>query len=116
MVLTQAKRLKLNQLKAQIDQLKSTVETSNSSSAQVSQQILAAIHELKATDYREAYQRFVDLKDRARELTLRKELLSRLEQDAPAWATDIFQRKGQHGLGTLPGNPAEGLVMATICG
>lgn len=107
MVLIQAKRLKLSQLKDQIDQLKSTVEKTNSSSAQVSLQMLAAIHELKATLYREAYKRLVDLKDRARYLALRKELLSRLEQDAPAWATDIFQRKGQHGQGTLPGNPAE---------
>lgn len=107
LVTTQTKRLNLIQLEVQINQLKSIIEKSSSSSALVSLQLLTAIQDLEATPYREAYQRLVDLKDRVRDLELRKELLSRLEHDAPAWVTQISQRKGHHGQGTLPGNPAE---------
>jgi len=107
LVTIQAKRLNLIQLEAQIDRLKSIIEKSKSSAAQVSLQLLTAIQDLQATHYLEAYQRLVELKDRARDLELRKELLSRLEKDAPAWATEISQRKGQHGQGIVPGNPAE---------
>ncbi len=107
LVTFQAKRLALIQLETQIHQLKSIIERSQGSSAHVSQELLTAIQALQAPRYREAYQRLVDLKDRALDLGLRKELLSRLEKAAPVWATEIFQRKGQHGQGSLPGNPAE---------
>lgn len=107
LVTIQAKRLKLSQLEVQINRLISIIEQSKTSSAQVSHELLTAIRDLQATNYRDAFQRLLDLKDRARDLELRKGLLARLEKDAPAWATEIFQRKGQHGQGTIPGNPAE---------
>ncbi|OLN27948.1 putative DNA helicase [Desulfosporosinus metallidurans] len=103
----QAKRLALIQLETQIDQLKSIIERAQGSSAHVSHKLLTAIQDLHAPRYREAYQRLVDLKDRALDLKLRKELLARLEKAAPVWATEILQRKGHHGQGSLPGNPAE---------
>ncbi|MDR3602923.1 MAG: hypothetical protein P4L49_21010 [Desulfosporosinus sp.] len=86
----QTKRLALIQLETQIDQLKSMLERSKGSSAHVAHELLTAIQTLQAPLYREAYQRLVDLKDRALDLELRKELLARLEKAVPIWATGCF--------------------------
>ena len=65
---------------------------------------------LRARDvelYRRSYARLAELDARKQTLAARLELLSRLEQAAPAWATAIRSRNGRHGATELPGDVAE---------
>ncbi|WP_088189282.1 AAA domain-containing protein [Desulfosporosinus sp. FKA] len=100
-------RLKLKGMEEKIRALKLQLEQGGSSTAQVTSQLLMALQGKKPEDYRQGYQRLVDLKNLKPTLQLRQDLLKRLEQDAPAWAAAISGRQGIHGEGQLPGNPSE---------
>lgn len=56
--------------------------------------------------YTSSYERLVDLHARTRDAQSRRELLTRMEQIAPAWAAAIRQRDGIHGAGAPPGDVA----------
>jgi very-short-patch-repair endonuclease len=66
----------------------------------------AAINELDANAYKQAFDRLVELEHTREELNLRHALLARLEPAAPAWAAAIRDRNGVHGNRELPGDPS----------
>jgi len=59
-----------------------------------------------SNDYRDAYERLLELKSRQADLDLRRALLTKLESAAPSWAAAIRNRTGTHGRGEPPRDPA----------
>jgi very-short-patch-repair endonuclease len=57
-------------------------------------------------DYRDAYDRLLELKSRQADLDLRRALLTKLESAAPTWAGAIRNRTAVHGRGEPPRDPA----------
>lgn len=75
--------------------------------APVVQRLRDAIRAKDPDAYGSAFERLVDLHGRRRALARRRQLLTRLEQVAPAWAEQVRRREGIHGRGDLPGDPSE---------
>ncbi|MFH0810228.1 MAG: AAA domain-containing protein, partial [Pseudomonadota bacterium] len=72
--------------------------------AETVQALRKAAEQADPAAYRQAFSRFVELHSRLSELSRRRQLLARLEASAPAWASLIRERVGQHGLGQPPGD------------
>ncbi|UWG97969.1 AAA domain-containing protein [Dehalobacter sp. DCM] len=104
---TQIRRLQLKQIETQLHELRIRLEKESSTSSHISQRLLEAIQTLEPLLYRQSFQRLVDIENRASDLKVRRELLAKLEKDAPAWASAITQRFEGHGAGLLPGDPGE---------
>lgn len=75
-------------------------------SSEIVNQLKDAIKDLDSKSYREGFQRLVDLYNLRSIYERRRELLSRLEKVAPAWAAAIRDRQGKHGRRDVPGNTA----------
>ena len=75
--------------------------------AEVVRKAWAAVEQLDASAYREAFEHLADLHTRRDVLARRLALLTNLETNAPAWAAAIRQRAGMHGDAALPGDPTE---------
>jgi very-short-patch-repair endonuclease/cellulose biosynthesis protein BcsQ len=94
---------------AQLLETRRCLELCGGSAAQsaVVRQIWAAVEQLDAPGYREAFERLADLHARREVLARRLALLTNLETNAPAWAAAIRERAGIHGGAELPGDPVE---------
>src|SRR5439155_312410 len=75
-------------------------------SSKATSKLLAAVSDEDSGEYRDAYERLLELKSRQADLDLRRALLSKLESAAPAWAAAIRNRTGVHGRGEPPRDPA----------
>jgi very-short-patch-repair endonuclease len=102
------KKLKLLQLEEGLRDLKARLklEARLAKSSKTTAKLFAAVNDEDSGDYRDAYERLLELKSRQADLDLRRALLRKLESAAPAWAGAIRNRTGVHGRGEPPGDPA----------
>src|SRR6266576_1597110 len=102
------KKLKLLQLEEEIRDLKNRLKLAArlAKSTKVISKLLAAVKDEDSNDYRDAYERLLELKSRQADLDLRRALLTKLESAAPSWAAAIRNRTGTHGRGAPPRDPA----------
>src|SRR5262249_23747311 len=99
-------KIKWLRINRELHELKSRLELArrNFMSSSVTAQLADAANRLDTSCYGEAYARLTGLRDRQADLDLRRALLDRLEQSAPAWATSLRNRDGVHGGGQVPGD------------
>src|SRR2546425_3983090 len=102
------KKLKLLQLEEEIRDLRNRLKLAArlAKSSKVISKLLAAVKDEDSNDYRDAYERLLELKSRQADLDLRRALLAKLESAAPSWAAAIRNRTGAHGRGEPPRDPA----------
>jgi len=102
------KKLKLLQLEEENRDLKNRLKLAGrvAKSSKVISKLLAAVKDEDSNDYRDAYERLLELKSRQADLDLRRALLAKLESAAPSWAAVIRNRTGAHGRGEPPRDPA----------
>jgi very-short-patch-repair endonuclease len=102
------KKLKLLQLEEENRDLKNRLKLAArvARSSKVISKLLAAVKDEDSNDYRDAYERLLELKSRQADLDLRRALLAKLESAAPSWAAVIRNRTGAHGRGEPPRDPA----------
>ena len=101
------KKLRLLQLEAEIRDLKARLKLAArvAKSSKATAKLLAAVSDEDSGEYRDAYERLLELKSRQADLDLRRALLSKLESAAPAWAGAIRNRTSVHGRGEPPRDP-----------
>ncbi len=101
------KKLKLVQLEEEIRDLKARLKLAArvAKSSKATAKLLAAVSDEDSGEYRDAYERLLELKSRQADLDLRRALLSKLESAAPAWASAIRNRTSVHGRGEPPRDP-----------
>src|SRR2546428_12225425 len=75
-------------------------------SSKVISKLLSAVKDEDSNEYRDAYERLLELKSRQADLDLRRLLLTKLERAAPSWAAAIRNRTGAPGRGEPPRDPA----------
>src|SRR5713101_1703376 len=102
------KKLKLLQLEEEIRDLKNRLKLAArmAKSSKVISKLLSAVKDEDSNDYRDAYERLLELKSRQADLDLRRALLAKLESAAPSWAAAIRNRTSAHGRGEPPRDPA----------
>jgi very-short-patch-repair endonuclease len=102
------KKLKLLQLEEEFRDLKSRLKLAArvAKASKVIGQLLKAVNNESCSEYREAYERLLELKSKQADLDLRRTLLAKLETAAPAWAGAIRNRTGVHGRGEPPRDAA----------
>jgi len=100
----QFRKLRLLQINEEVRELTTKLKLSarQGRSSKVIAKLLAAVGNEDSSDYREAYDRLLELKSRKADLDLRHSLLAKLETAAPAWAGAIRNRVGVHGRGDAP--------------
>ena len=74
--------------------------------AAVSQELRKALREASPTDYEEAHEEVLRLKNLEPDLESRRSLLARLQVSAPAWASALENRHPLHARPEPPGDPA----------
>jgi very-short-patch-repair endonuclease len=102
------KKLKLLQLEEEAREFKNRLKLAArlAKSSKVISKLLAAVKDEDSNDYRDAYERLLELKSRQADLDLRRALLAKLESAAPSWAAAIRNRTSVHGRGEPPRDPA----------
>src|SRR5580704_5117529 len=102
------KKLKLLQLEEELRDLKGRLklEARLAKSSKTTAKLLAAANDEDSSNYRDAYERLLELKSHQADLDVRRALLAKLENAAPAWAGAIRNRTGMHGRGEPPCDPA----------
>jgi very-short-patch-repair endonuclease len=102
------KKLKLLQLEEELRELKARLKLAArvAKASKATAKLLAAVSDEDSSEYRDAYERLLELKSRQADLDLRRALLVKLESAAPAWAGAIRNRTGVHGRGEPPRDPA----------
>src|SRR6266404_4542222 len=102
------KKLRLLQLEAEHRDLKGRLKLAArlAKSSKATSKLLAAVSDEDSGDYRDAYDRLLELKSRQADLDLRRALLTKLESAAPTWAGAIRNRTAVHGRGEPPRDPA----------
>ncbi len=106
------KKLKLLQLEEDFRELKSKLKLAArvAKASKVISQLLSAVNDESCYEYREAYDRLLELKSKQADLDLRRALLAKLETAAPAWAGAIRNRTGVHGRGEPPRDAASAWI------
>ncbi|HET8923947.1 MAG TPA: AAA domain-containing protein [Candidatus Acidoferrum sp.] len=101
-------KLKLLQLEEEIRDLKSHLKLASraAKASKVIAHLLKSVQDEDCREYRDAYERLLELKSRQADLDLRRALLTKLESAAPAWASAIRNRAGVHGRGEPPRDPS----------
>jgi very-short-patch-repair endonuclease len=84
---------------------RSLVQETNESEAAVTQLLRQALRDASPSAYQQAYDELARLKNLEPDLVVRRNLLSRLNQVAPAWATAIKNRHPFHLKPEPPGDP-----------
>jgi very-short-patch-repair endonuclease len=102
------KKLRLLQLEAEHRDLKGRLKLAArlAKSSKATSKLLAAVSDEDSGDYRDAYDRLLELKSRQADLDLRRALLTKLESAAPTWAGAIRNRSAVHGRSEPPRDPA----------
>ena len=102
------KKQKLLQIEEELRDLKAQLKLAGraAKSSKATAKLLSAVIDEDSSEYRDAYERLLELKSQQADLDLRKALLAKLESAAPAWAGAIRNRTGAHGRGEPPRDPA----------
>ncbi|MBI4488949.1 MAG: hypothetical protein HY694_07670 [Deltaproteobacteria bacterium] len=105
-LLARANSIRWCQLETEFEGLsrKLALTSGDQGSSEIVNQLKDAIKGLDPKSYREGFQRLVDLYNLRATYERRRELLSRLEKVAPAWAAAIRDRQGQRGARDVPGD------------
>jgi len=102
-------RLRKETLDARLAALTRTLETvrgaGEAGCSRTVADLLEAVREEDEARYQEAFTRLVTTWNKQGDLTLRRELLRKLEAAAPGWASAIRARQGVHGQDRPPGDP-----------
>src|SRR6267142_857486 len=102
------KKQKLLQIEEELRDLKARLKLAGraAKSSKATAKLLSSVIDEDSSEYREAYERLLELKSQQADLDLRRALLAKLESAAPAWAGAIRNRTGAHGRGEPPRDPA----------
>jgi very-short-patch-repair endonuclease len=102
------KKQKLLQIEEELRDLKARLKLAAraAKASKATAKLLSSVIDEDSSQYREAYERLLELKSQQADLDLRKALLAKLESAAPAWAGAIRNRTGAHGRGEPPRDPA----------
>jgi very-short-patch-repair endonuclease len=106
------KKLRLLQLNDELQELEKRLRLAArlAKSSKATAQLLKSVQDRDSAEYRDAYDRLLELKSRQADLDLRRSLLARLETAAPMWAAAIRNRNGVHGRGEPPSDPTAAWV------
>src|SRR3989441_10343341 len=97
---------RFNEVDAQLQQLRSALTVpKDATPAPVLAKLARAAERLTPSDYRDAYQRLVQLDGQRKTATTRRDLLAALQSFAPDWAQAIHERRAPHDGPTPPGDP-----------
>jgi very-short-patch-repair endonuclease len=94
------------QLEGVLSKWRNLIPQAGESDALVTGRLRRALEDGIGTDYENSYEELVRLENLEPDLTLRRELLQRLAQIAPAWASAIENRHPLHSAPEIPGDPA----------
>ena len=83
-----------------------TIPESDQPEAAATQQLRRSLREASPTDYQQAYEELIRLKHLEPDLESRRDLLARLQDSAPAWASAVANRHPVHAKPEPPGDPA----------
>ncbi len=102
------KKEKLLQIEEELRDLKARLKLAGraAKASKATARLLSSVIDEDSSEYREAYERLLELKSQQADLDLRRGLLAKLESAAPAWAGAIRNRTGAHGRGEPPRDPA----------
>jgi very-short-patch-repair endonuclease len=102
------KKQKLLQFEEELRDLKARLKLAGraAKASKATAKLLSSVIDEDSSEYREAYERLLELKSQQADLDLRRALLAKLESAAPAWAGAIRNRTGVHGRGEPPRDPA----------
>jgi very-short-patch-repair endonuclease len=102
------KKQKLLQIEEELRDLKSRLKLAGraAKASKATAKLLSSVIDEDSSEYREAYERLLELKSQQADLDLRRALLVKLESAAPAWAGAIRNRTGAHGKGEPLRDPA----------
>jgi len=102
------KKQKLLQIEEELRDLKAKLKLAGraAKSSKATAKLLSSVIDEDSSEYRDAYERLLELKSQQADLDLRRALLAKLESAAPAWAGAIRNRTGVHGRGEPPRDPA----------
>ena len=102
------KKQQLLQLEEELRDLKAGLKLAGraAKSSKATAKLLSSVMNEDSSEYRDAYERLLELKSQQADLDLRRLLLAKLESAAPAWAGAIRNRTGAHGRGEPPRDPA----------
>lgn len=105
----QVARLELEDVERRLRELSGRLELTGGGTAEAPtlRQLREAVSILDPAAYHEAFERLVGLQARRSIVTLRRDLLARLETVAPVWAAAIRNRDSIHGGSVPPGDPQE---------
>ena len=97
---------RFSEVDAQLQQLRSALTVpKDATPAPVLAKLARAAERLTPSDYRDAYQRLVQLDGQRKTATTRRDLLAALQSFAPDWAQAIHERRAPHDGPTPPGDP-----------
>ncbi|HWY32461.1 MAG TPA: AAA domain-containing protein, partial [Candidatus Acidoferrum sp.] len=82
------------------------IPESDQPEAAATQQLRRSLREASPTDYQQAYEELIRLKNLEPDLESRRSLLARLQVSAPAWASAVSNRHPGHAKPEPPGDPA----------
>jgi very-short-patch-repair endonuclease len=101
------KKQKLLQFEEELRDLKARLKLAGraAKASKATAKLLSSVIDEDSSEYREAYERLLELKSQQADLDLRRALLAKLESAAPAWAGAIRNRTGAHGRGEPPRDP-----------
>jgi very-short-patch-repair endonuclease len=102
------KKQKLLQIEEELRDLKAKLKLAGraAKSSKATAKLLSSVIDEDSSEYRDAYERLLELKSQQADLDLRRALSAKLESAAPAWAGAIRNRTGVHGRGEPPRDPA----------
>lgn len=107
--------IRLKQLESQREQTLQALKVNAQKSANANaylHRLISSTQQLDVEGYKEAYDRYLDIKSRADIFGSRATLLRTLESTASGWAKAVELRSGVHGQDSVPGNP---LIAWKVC-
>jgi very-short-patch-repair endonuclease len=97
---------RFREVDAQLQELRSALTVPpDATPAQVLAKLARAAERLATPDYRDGYQRLVQLDGQKKIATTRRDLLAALQSFAPDWAQAIHERRAPHDRPSPPGDP-----------
>lgn len=91
-------------LQEKIESYKTTTPKENKSDAQFTRQIRLAVLDMDIKSYSDAYENLDRLKTFEHDIEIRKDLIEKLANHAPAWASAIENRLPNHSILVVPGD------------
>lgn len=98
--------LRHKQLGEQLKQWQSSLGLPSEKDARATRNLREAVQSASADEYEQHYEELIRLKQLEPEVSRRYQLIERLGQSAPNWASAVYNRVGKHGQEQMPGDAA----------